>query len=110
MEIRTEEQQRAGTVKCIAREDGQDVGRAFLYVLYNDLHTEPFGLLEDAFVEEAFRGRGIGTALIQHVIAEAKARGCYKLIGQSRYGRDAVHAMYEGLGFKNHGYNFRMDF
>ena len=30
---------------------GKVVGRAFLYVMTNDLHKRPFGLLEDVFVE-----------------------------------------------------------
>jgi len=108
--IHKEKHDAAHAVRFSAQEEGKEIGRAFLYVLKNDLHDEPFGLLEDVFVEDAHRGRGIGTQLVHSVIEEAKARGCYKLIGQSRYGRDAAHAMYENIGFKNHGYNFRMDF
>ena len=35
--------------------DGREVGRAFLYVLRNDLHPEPFGFVEDVFVDASAR-------------------------------------------------------
>lgn len=96
-------------VKITAHEDGQQIGRVFLYVLQNDLHDRPFGFLEDLFVEEAFRKQGVGSRLIQAAIQEAKARGCYKLIGNSRTFAGAVHKFYERLGFKKWGFEFRMD-
>jgi len=100
----------AKAIKFTAEEAGKVVGRAFLYLIYNDLHQRPGGLMEDVFVEEDYRGQGIGTKLVEAVIAEAKAQDCYKLIGTSRHSRPKVHAMYEGLGFKNYGVEFRMDF
>ena len=33
----------------------QEVARAYLYILSNDLHKQPFGLLEDVFVEASTR-------------------------------------------------------
>lgn len=96
-------------IKIIAEENGKEIGRAFLFVLHNGLHEAYFGLMEDVFVDEAYRGRGIGRQLVQAVIDEAKARGCYKLIGTSRYGRDQLHAFYAGMGFKDHGKSFRLD-
>jgi len=86
------------------------VGRAYLYVMTNDLHGRPFGLLEDVFVEPDHRGSEIGTNLVKRVIAEAKRRRCYKLIATSRYARDRVHALYGRLGFTDHGKEFRIDF
>lgn len=89
---------------------GREVARAYLYVLPNDLHREPFGLLEDVFVAEDVRGKGFGTALLKKVIGEAKRAGCYKIIATSRYSRPEAHALYERLGFRNYGIEFRMDF
>ena len=85
------------------------VGRAFLYVIKNDLHKKPYGLLEDLFVEENYRGRGLGTALLLAVIQEAKKRKLYKLIGTSRTFRKSVHKLYEKYGFKKWGFEFRKD-
>ncbi len=96
-------------IKITLERDGQQIGRVYLYLIYNDLHKEPYGLMEDLYIETAHRGKGYASMLITALIEEAKKQGCYKLIGQSRYGKDEIHAMYEKKGFQNHGYNFRMD-
>jgi len=90
--------------------DGKILGRAFLYIMHNDLHSEPFGLLEDVFVEEGERGKGVGKELVKNVISEAKKQKCYKLIATSRFTRPKVHEMYEKFGFKQQGIEFRLDF
>ena len=89
---------------------GKIIGRAYLYMMTNDLHKRPFGLMEDVFVEPEHRGSEIGTALVKRVIAEAKRRRCYKLIATSRHARNLVHALYARLGFTDHGKEFRIDF
>lgn len=91
---------------------GKDIARAFLYVMHNDLHERPFGLMEDVYVSEAGenRGKGIGTALVEQVVKTAREEGCYKLIATSRYSRERVHALYGKLGFYTQGKEFRIDF
>ena len=86
-----------------------EVARAYLYIMNNDLHEVPFGLLEDVYVEETERGSGMGTALVKEVIAAALEAQCYKLIATSRASRPKVHALYERLGFENYGLEFRMN-
>lgn len=97
-------------IKFIAEADDKNVGRAFLYLIYNDLHDEPYGLLEDVFVEGEYRSQGTGRELVKAVMQEAKALGCYKLIGTSRHSRENVHRFYKSLGFQDHGVEFRIDF
>jgi len=109
MEIEKVEEHRACFIKVIAKDNGNIVGRAYLYLIYNDLHNSPYGLLEDLFVSETYRSKGIGRALLETVIAEAKARDCYKLIGTSRTNREEIHAWYERAGFKKYGIEFRME-
>lgn len=96
--------------KFVIEQEGKEVARAFLFLITNDLHSEPYGLMEDVFVDESQRGQGLGTSLVKAVIEKAKTVGCYKLITQSRYGKDAVHSLYEKLGFQDHGKNFRITF
>lgn len=92
--------------------DNQDeeIGHAFLYLMHNDLHEEPFGLLEDVFIDENYRGQGVGTNLIKEVIKIAEGKGCYKLVATSRYERPKVHDLYKKLGFKDYGVEFKMEF
>ena len=86
-----------------------EVARAYLYIMTNDLHAEPFGLLEDVYVDDSQRGSGLGTALVREVIAAAREAGCYKLIATSRASRARVHELYERLGFTNYGLEFRLN-
>lgn len=97
-------------IKIILEENGQPIGRGFLYILHNDLHPEPFGFIEDVFVEEAFRGKGYGERIVNALIEEAKKHKCYKLICTSRFSNEKAHHLYEKLGFQKHGNEFRMDF
>lgn len=110
MQLEKNKENRAYAIKITAHEEDKQVGRAYLYMIYNDLHKEPYGLLEDVKVKENFRGQGIGTQLVEQVIEEAKDQGCYKLIATSRDSRPRVHGWYEKLGFDNYGREFRMDF
>jgi len=106
--IRREERRARGIRFSIAGADGE-IARAYLYIMTNDLHDAPFGLLEDVFVAESERGSGLGTALVNEVIAAAREAGCYKLLATSRASRPKVHELYERLGFANYGLEFRMN-
>lgn len=88
----------------------KEIGRAILYIMHNDLHEEPFGLLEDVFVDPKHRGKGIGTQLVNEVIERAKKENCYKLIATSRHSRPKVHQLYQRIGFKDQGLEFRINF
>ena len=97
-------------VKISYQDGGREVGRAFLYVLKNDLHKKPFGLLEDVFVNEKYRGRGLGSKLVLAAVAEAKKRKCYKLIATSRSSKPELKKFYKKFGLEIWGVEFRKDF
>lgn len=109
MQWKYTKQRRVYTIKIDILDKKTVVGWAFLYVLFNDRHQEPFGFLENVYVEQEYRGQGLGTELVKRVIEEAKKQGCYKLIGTSRNSKPEVHAFYEQSGFKPHGVEFRMN-
>ncbi len=91
--------------------NGVEAGHAYLYIMYNDLHKEPFGLLEDDEVNEVYKGQGVGRKLLSVVLLKARELGCYKLVATSRDDgtRDPVHAWYKRLGFIEYGKEFRLD-
>lgn len=107
MEIKREKKQNA--VRISATEGDEEVGALYLYLIKNDSHKEPYGFLEDLFVKEAHRKKGVGSTLVREAIAECKRLGCYKAIGTSRMARKEVHRFYERLGLKKYGYEFRID-
>ncbi|MEM5875494.1 MAG: GNAT family N-acetyltransferase [Candidatus Aenigmatarchaeota archaeon] len=96
--------------KIVAKDEyGKEIGRCFIFLIKNDLHEEPYALLEDVFVLEEYRSKGIGTELVKRAIELAKEKNCYKILATSRFEREYIHKWYEKLGFKRFGYEFRMD-
>lgn len=97
-------------IKFSIEKDNKEVARAYLYVMKNDLHKQPFGLIEDVFIDESLRGKGYGTKIIKELIKQARKQNCYKLIATSRDSRKEVHKLYKKLGFEDWGREFRIDF
>jgi ribosomal protein S18 acetylase RimI-like enzyme len=56
--------------------------------------------IEDVVVDEAWRGRGIGSALVREAIEEARRRGAKTVDLTSRPSRLAANRMYQNLGFE----------
>lgn len=63
----------------IAECDGQAAAYAFYFFLYSSWFGKQALYLEDLFVLEEFRRRGIGTALMRELARVALARDCYAL-------------------------------
>lgn len=99
----------ANGIILFIEDGGKEVAHAYLYILTN-IHDRPFGLMEDIYVAENYRSKGVGARLMQELIKAAKKNECYKLIGTSRYERPKVHDWYLRLGFKDWGKEFRIDF
>lgn len=60
----------------VARSGGEPAGFALFFPNYSTFLAKPGIYLEDLFVRPAFRGQGIGKALLASVAALAVARGC----------------------------------
>ena len=89
--------------------ENQEIARAFIFLITNALHDKPYGLLEDVYVQESHRGKGLGKQITNEAIKKAKELGCYKFICTSRFPKEFIHEMYEKLGFTKHGFEFRMN-
>jgi GNAT superfamily N-acetyltransferase len=64
---------------AIAEVGGEPAGFALFFHNFSTFLARPGIYLEDLFVEPAFRGRGIGTALLRHLAQLAVARDCGRL-------------------------------
>lgn len=109
MEFKKEIKKESFAIKISAHEGDKAIGWVYLYVIFQDRHEDPYGYLENVYVEQEYRSRGVGTGLIEAAIREARDRSCYKIIGTSRCVNEKVHAFYERFGMRKHGYEFRLD-
>jgi GNAT superfamily N-acetyltransferase len=94
----------------LIHDEDRQVARGYLFIIRNLLHTEPYGFMEDIYVESDCRSLGYGSEIVQGIIQKAKDLGCYKLIATSRTGRPKVHDLYKKIGFEQYGVEFRMNF
>jgi GNAT superfamily N-acetyltransferase len=90
--------------------DGVVVGTADVSIIPNVTHgARPSAFAERVVVNARHRGRGIGGALMEDVIARAESAGCYKVAFLSNKKRERAHAFYRRLGFEPTSEGFRLD-
>ena len=63
----------------LAEEDGRPVGFALYFHNFSTFLAKPGIYLEDLYVIEAHRGKGIGRSLLARLAAVAVERGCGRL-------------------------------
>ena len=92
----------------VLRDSGRIVGCAELCV-YESLSARK-AMVEEVVVLEEYRGRGLGRALLEHLLAEARREGPMELYLTSNQKRVAANALYRSLGFEQKSTNcYRMD-
>ena len=59
---------------------------------------------------EAHRRRGVGRLLVERVLADARAAGCWKVqvVSHKRHADDGAYTFYESLGFEGEATGFRL--
>ena len=73
----------------VAEADGQVVGYVAVHWVPFFLLPGPEGYVSELFVDEAARGQGIGTRLLEAVKEEARARGCSRLMLENHRDRES---------------------
>ncbi|HEY8994735.1 MAG TPA: GNAT family N-acetyltransferase [Lacunisphaera sp.] len=84
---------------CVLAEvAGEPVGFALYFFNYSTFLARPGLYLEDLFVKPAFRGRGLGKALLLHLAKLANARGCGRMEWTVLDWNQPAIDFYESLG------------
>jgi GNAT superfamily N-acetyltransferase len=82
----------------VAEVDGTVVAFALFFTNFSTFLGRPGMYLEDLYVQPAFRGRGIGRALLQHLGALAVERGCGRFEWSVLDWNENAIAFYEKMG------------
>jgi GNAT superfamily N-acetyltransferase len=89
-----------------AVESGRIAGFCSL-TLKNNLWQEGYlAHVDELIVNHADRGRGIGSQLLEAIIAYAVERSCMRVELDTAFHRTEAHAFYERQGFENRAYLF----
>jgi GNAT superfamily N-acetyltransferase len=95
----------------LAFSDGKPAAYALYFFTYSSFLARPTLYLEDIFVLEEFRGRGIGKRMFLKLVREAKKRGCGRMEwAVLTWNKNAIR-FYEELGARrmNDWYYYRLD-
>lgn len=75
-------------------------GTAFLTLCLDAMFgDQPYGVLENVVVAEAWRGKGIGRQLLAHAEEVCRIADCSKIMLLSTAAREAAHRFFEQQGF-----------
>ncbi len=97
-------------IYVILDSDGSALGTYVLLIMDNIAHDgRPLAIVEQVVVTAEQKGKGLGKAMMQHAMEEARKVGCYKLQLSSHTRFKDAHAFYDKLGFTRHGYSFYVD-
>lgn len=82
----------------VAEHAGTPAGFALYFFNYSTFLARPGLYLEDLFVAPAFRGRGVGKALLLHLARLANQRGCGRMEWSVLDWNEPAIRFYETLG------------
>ena len=88
----------ASVFAFVAELDGAVVGLALWFLTYSTWTGRPSLYLEDLFVDETARGRGVGKALFRALAGEAAARGCARIDWAVLDWNEDARTFYRSLG------------
>ena len=83
----------------VAREAGRVIAMASLLYTVSTAEGGKAALFEDLVVLPEFRGKGVGTALLRFVIAQARKQGVLRLTLLTDRHNERAHALYRRHGF-----------
>jgi ribosomal protein S18 acetylase RimI-like enzyme len=83
-----------------ATENQRVIGFGSLTVKNNLWHEGYLGHVDELVVDGEYRGRGIGTQLLEHLVVLARQRGCSRVELDSAFHRKQAHQFYERHGFE----------
>ncbi len=82
----------------VAEEDGRIFGMGMVYVWSKVGKGKAF--IEDVVVNELARGKGLGSQIMERLVAFAREKEAKSIVLNSNPDRKAAHGLYKKLGFE----------
>ncbi|MEH0147041.1 GNAT family N-acetyltransferase [Corynebacterium sp. Q4381] len=94
----------------LAETEEGPAGFAYLTLRPTPYWDGPLAQLEELYVVPELRGRGIGTAVMERVLAICREKGCEEMLINVDEPDEGARRFYERLGFSNYeiGEDYRM--
>ena len=91
------------SVIYIAEADGAAAGFMQLFKTYSTVHLCSSWILEDLFVNPAYRHAGVGSALLSHALQHVREDGAGGMFLETAHDNVAAQALYEKAGWVREG-------
>lgn len=88
------------SVVFVAELDGEPAGFVQLYPCFSSVALKKLWVLNDLYAAKESRGRGVGTALLEHARAFAGETGAKGLVLETTPDNERAQALYEALGWQ----------
>lgn len=84
----------------VAVEEDRIVSSCVCVIIPNLTHgQQPYALIENVITDEAFRGKGLATACLNHAREIARAANCYKMMLLTGSKEESTHRFYQRAGY-----------
>ena len=84
----------------VAVEEERIVSSCVCVIIPNLTHgQQPYALIENVITDEAFRGKGLATACLNHAREIARSANCYKMMLLTGSKEESTHRFYQRAGY-----------
>ena len=90
----------------VARVGPRLAGFCSLTVKNNLWQAGNLGHIDELVVDGCFRGKGVGSRLLEEITKIARENGCKRIELDSAFHRKEAHRFYENAGYENRAYLF----
>lgn len=92
--------ERQSTVFFAATDEGRPQGFTQLYPSFTSVGLRPILILNDLYVDPAFRRQRLAHALLDAAVQEGRSLECRNLVLLTEHSNAPAQALYESLGWK----------
>ncbi len=87
----------------LATAGGEAIGCLQIAYRLSTWHASRYAYIEDVYLTQVARGRGVGTKMLDYALQRAESQGCDSIMLDVRRANSAAQRLYARLGFTDSG-------